>query len=98
MHCVVGRLDSSSVASSDSRASSDGARMAVEGAVGLDMASRGATLVLRASWFNRSFLIRVKEIAVVREYGYRAFTSPLIFSFRPSIKVLKSCFLDQSTV
>ncbi|RWV85843.1 hypothetical protein GW17_00052330 [Ensete ventricosum] len=53
-----------------------GARMVAEGAVGLDMAGRGATLVLRASWFNRSSWIRAKEIAGIRVYGCRALTSP----------------------
>ncbi|RRT46551.1 hypothetical protein B296_00030233 [Ensete ventricosum] len=51
------------------------------------MASRGATLVLRASWFNRSSWIRVKEITTIRVYGCRAMASPRIFGFRPSMKV-----------
>ncbi|RZS08053.1 hypothetical protein BHM03_00038980 [Ensete ventricosum] len=50
------------------------------------MASRGATLVLRASWFNHSSWIRAKEITVIRVYGCRAFTSPRISGFRPSMK------------
>ncbi|RRT34672.1 hypothetical protein B296_00048047 [Ensete ventricosum] len=54
--------------------------------VGLGMASRGVTLVLRTSWFNCSSWIRAKEIAAIRVYGCRAFTSPRIFGFRPSIK------------
>ncbi|RWW67560.1 hypothetical protein BHE74_00024982 [Ensete ventricosum] len=62
------------------------------------MASRGATLVLRTSWFNHSSWILAKEIIVVRVYGYRAFTSPRISSFRPSIKVHKSYFSNQSIV
>ncbi|RRT52462.1 hypothetical protein B296_00021476 [Ensete ventricosum] len=61
--------------------------MAVEGAVGLGMAGRGATLVLRTSWFNCSSWIRAKKIAAIRVYGSRAFTSPRISSFKPSIKV-----------
>ncbi|RWW65059.1 hypothetical protein BHE74_00027672 [Ensete ventricosum] len=52
--------------------------MAIEGAVGLDMAGRGATLVLRTSWFNRSSCICAKEITAIRVYGCRAFTSPRI--------------------
>ncbi|RWV99392.1 hypothetical protein GW17_00037702 [Ensete ventricosum] len=40
-----------------------------EGAVGLGMAGRGVTLVLRASWFNCSSWIRAKEIATIRVYG-----------------------------
>ncbi|RWV94898.1 hypothetical protein GW17_00042525 [Ensete ventricosum] len=63
-----------------------GAWMAIEGAVGLGMAGRGATLVLHTSWFNCSSWIRAKEITTVRVYGCRAFTSPRIFDFRPSIK------------
>ncbi|RRT40756.1 hypothetical protein B296_00026106 [Ensete ventricosum] len=39
-----------------------GAWMAVEGAVGLGMASRGAILVLHTLWFNHSSWIRMKEI------------------------------------
>ncbi|RWV80434.1 hypothetical protein GW17_00058297 [Ensete ventricosum] len=64
-----------------------GAWMAVEGVVGLGMAGRGATLVLHTSWFNCSSWICAKEITAIRVYGYRAFTSPRIFRFRPSIKV-----------
>ncbi|RWW11643.1 hypothetical protein GW17_00024736 [Ensete ventricosum] len=60
--------------------------MAVEGTVGLSMAGQGVTLVLRTSWFNCSSWIRAKEIAAIRVYGCRAFTSPRIFGFRPSIK------------
>ncbi|RWW10179.1 hypothetical protein GW17_00026287 [Ensete ventricosum] len=36
-----------------------------EGAVGLGMAGRGVTLVLRTSWFNRSSWIHAKEIAAL---------------------------------
>ncbi|RRT39843.1 hypothetical protein B296_00032667 [Ensete ventricosum] len=43
--------------------------MAVEGAVGLDMAGRGATLVLRTSWFNCSSWIRAKKITTIIVYG-----------------------------
>ncbi|RRT71720.1 hypothetical protein B296_00023995, partial [Ensete ventricosum] len=68
------------------------------GAVGLDMAGRGVTLVLRTSWFNCSFWIRAREIIAIRVYGCRAFTSPRISGFRPSIKVHKSCFSDQFSV
>ncbi|RZS15961.1 hypothetical protein BHM03_00047887 [Ensete ventricosum] len=50
------------------------------------MAGRGATLVLRASWFNRSSWIRAKKIIAIRVYGCRALTSPRIFGFRPSMK------------
>ncbi|RWW46230.1 hypothetical protein BHE74_00047851 [Ensete ventricosum] len=53
-----------------------GAQMVVEGAVGLGMAGRGVTLVLRASWFDRSSWIYGKEIVAIRVYGCRAFTSP----------------------
>ncbi|RRT43428.1 hypothetical protein B296_00012501 [Ensete ventricosum] len=60
--------------------------MAVEGAIGLGMASWGVTLVLHASWFNHSSWIRVKEITAIRVYGCRAFTSPRISDFSPSIK------------
>ncbi|RWW24230.1 hypothetical protein GW17_00011493 [Ensete ventricosum] len=67
--------------------------MAVEGAVGLDIAGRGATLVLRTSWFNCSSWIRAKQITAIRVYGCRAFTSQ-ISGFRPSIKVPKSYFSD----
>ncbi|RWW51076.1 hypothetical protein BHE74_00042612 [Ensete ventricosum] len=35
------------------------------GAVGLSIAGWGVTLVLRASWFNRSSWIRAKEIAAI---------------------------------
>ncbi|RRT62093.1 hypothetical protein B296_00027925 [Ensete ventricosum] len=62
----------------------DGSR----GAVGLGMAGRGATLILRTSWFNCSSWIRAKEIVAIRVYSCRAFTSPRIFSFSPSIKEL----------
>ncbi|RWW79422.1 hypothetical protein BHE74_00012289, partial [Ensete ventricosum] len=41
-------------------------------AVGLSMAGRGATLVLRTSWFNCSSWIRAKEIVAIRVYGCRA--------------------------
>ncbi|RRT83303.1 hypothetical protein B296_00007528 [Ensete ventricosum] len=40
--------------------------MVVEGAEGFDMAGRGVSLVLRASWFNRSSWILAKEIAAIR--------------------------------
>ncbi|RWW10909.1 hypothetical protein GW17_00025518 [Ensete ventricosum] len=40
-----------------------------EGAVGLGMAGREATLVLRTSWFNCSSWIYAKEIAATRVYG-----------------------------
>ncbi|RZS02213.1 hypothetical protein BHM03_00032221 [Ensete ventricosum] len=50
------------------------------------MASRGATLVLRTSWFNCSSWIRAKEITAIRVYSCRTFTSR-ISGFRPSIKV-----------
>ncbi|RWV83447.1 hypothetical protein GW17_00054936 [Ensete ventricosum] len=50
------------------------------------MAGRGATLVLRTSWFNCSSWIRAKEITTIRVYGCRAFTSPRISGFRPLIK------------
>ncbi|RRT62937.1 hypothetical protein B296_00002483 [Ensete ventricosum] len=63
--------------------------MAVEGAVGLGMAGQGATLVLRASWFNRSSWICAKEIIAIRVYDCRAFTSPRISGFRPQGKYLK---------
>ncbi|RWW38646.1 hypothetical protein BHE74_00056110 [Ensete ventricosum] len=62
------------------------ARMAVEGVVGLGMAGQGVTLILRASWFNRSSWICAKEITAIRLYGCRAFTSPWISDFRPSMK------------
>ncbi|RRT32933.1 hypothetical protein B296_00043804 [Ensete ventricosum] len=55
------------------------------------MAGRGATHVLHTSWFNCSSWIRAKEIAAIRVYNCRAFTSPRISDFRPSIKVPKSC-------
>ncbi|RRT72964.1 hypothetical protein B296_00029268 [Ensete ventricosum] len=74
------------------------AHMVVEGAIGLSMVGREVTLVLRTSWFNHSSWIRVKEITAIRVYGCRAFTSPRISGFRSSIKIPKSCFLDQSTV
>ncbi|RWV78130.1 hypothetical protein GW17_00060953 [Ensete ventricosum] len=64
-----------------------GTRIAVEGAIGLGMAGHGVTLVLRASWFNRSSWIPAKKIAAIRVYGCRALTSPRIFGFRPSMKV-----------
>ncbi|RWV94646.1 hypothetical protein GW17_00042798, partial [Ensete ventricosum] len=50
------------------------------------MASLGVTLVLHTSWFNCSSWIRAKEITAIIVYGCRAFTSPRIFGFRPSIK------------
>ncbi|RZS01434.1 hypothetical protein BHM03_00031278 [Ensete ventricosum] len=59
--------------------------MAVEGAVGFGMAGQGATIVLHASWFNRSSWIRAKKIITIRLYGCHAFTSR-IFGFRPSMK------------
>ncbi|RZR96126.1 hypothetical protein BHM03_00025094, partial [Ensete ventricosum] len=43
-----------------------GAWMVVEGVVGLDMAGRGATLVLRISWFNCSSWIRANGIAAIK--------------------------------
>ncbi|RWW47546.1 hypothetical protein BHE74_00046451 [Ensete ventricosum] len=70
--------------------SSSSAWMAVEGTVGLDMAGQGAILVLHTSLFNCSSWIRAKEIATIRVYGCRVFTSPQISSFWPSIKVPKS--------
>ncbi|RRT59041.1 hypothetical protein B296_00028909 [Ensete ventricosum] len=54
---------------SDVRGSTVRAWMAVEGAVGLGMAGRGATLVLRTSWFNYSSWICAKEITAIRVYG-----------------------------
>ncbi|RWW57175.1 hypothetical protein BHE74_00036052 [Ensete ventricosum] len=51
------------------------------------MAGWGATLVLCASWFNRSSWIRAKEITAIRVYSCRALTSPRISDFRPSMKV-----------
>ncbi|RWW13322.1 hypothetical protein GW17_00022974 [Ensete ventricosum] len=45
-----------------------GTQMAVEGAVGLGIAGRGATLVLRTSWFNRSSWICAKEIVAIRVF------------------------------
>ncbi|RRT76654.1 hypothetical protein B296_00004631 [Ensete ventricosum] len=63
--------------------------MAVKGAVGLGMAGRGAILVLHTSLFNCSSWIRAKEIAAIRVYGCRDFTSPRISNFRPSIKPWK---------
>ncbi|RRT75204.1 hypothetical protein B296_00020646 [Ensete ventricosum] len=48
------------------------ARIVVEGVVGLGMASQGATLVLRTSWFNRSSLIRAKEIVAIKVYDVDA--------------------------
>ncbi|RRT83984.1 hypothetical protein B296_00006363 [Ensete ventricosum] len=74
------------------------ARVVVEGAIGFSMAGRGVTLVLRTSWFKRSSRIRIKEIAAIRVYSCRAFTSPCISGFRPSIKVSKSYFSDQFSV
>ncbi|RWW72768.1 hypothetical protein BHE74_00019414 [Ensete ventricosum] len=62
------------------------------------MASRGVTLVLHASWFNRSSWICAKEIVAIRVSGRRAFTSHRISSFRSLMKVPKSCFSDQSSV
>ncbi|RRT37133.1 hypothetical protein B296_00036714 [Ensete ventricosum] len=53
------------------------------------MAGQGATLVLHTSWFNCSSWIRAKEIAAIRVYGCRTFTSPRISGFRPSIKFLR---------
>ncbi|RWW46026.1 hypothetical protein BHE74_00048071 [Ensete ventricosum] len=43
--------------------------LAPQGGVGLDMAGRGVTLVLRTSWFNGSSWIRAKEIVTIRVYG-----------------------------
>ncbi|RRT49910.1 hypothetical protein B296_00043755, partial [Ensete ventricosum] len=63
-----------------------GVSMAVEGVVGLGMTGRGVTIVLHTSWFNCSSWIYAKEIAAIRVYGCRAFTSPRISDFRPSIK------------
>ncbi|RZS06640.1 hypothetical protein BHM03_00037338 [Ensete ventricosum] len=40
--------------------------MAIEGAEGFGIAGRGATLVLRTSWFNRSSWILAKEITAIR--------------------------------
>ncbi|RZR86442.1 hypothetical protein BHM03_00013640 [Ensete ventricosum] len=51
------------------------------------MAGQGVTLVLRTSWFNCSSWISAKEIAAIRVYDCRAFTSPQISGFRHSIKV-----------
>ncbi|RZR79684.1 hypothetical protein BHM03_00005476 [Ensete ventricosum] len=84
--CTVKSTDwgSSSVTSSGSRLSSGtGVGMAVEGAEGFGIAGRGATLVLRASWFNRSSYSRGKEMAAISVYGCRAFTSPGISGFKP---------------
>ncbi|RRT54453.1 hypothetical protein B296_00047623 [Ensete ventricosum] len=66
-----------------------GAQMAVEGAEGFDIAGRGATLILQASWFKRSSCSRAKEIAAIRVYDYRAFTSPRISSFFPCCDFLR---------
>ncbi|RZR76185.1 hypothetical protein BHM03_00000813 [Ensete ventricosum] len=74
------------------------AQMATEGAIGLGMAGWVVTLVLHASWFNCSSWIRAKKIATIRMYSCRALTSPWISGFRPSMKVPKSCFSDQSLV
>ncbi|RRT33642.1 hypothetical protein B296_00039554 [Ensete ventricosum] len=60
--------------------------MTVEGVVGLGIADQGVTLVLHASWFNHSSWIRVMEITTIRVYSCRAFTSPRISAFRPSMK------------
>ncbi|RRT35080.1 hypothetical protein B296_00050230, partial [Ensete ventricosum] len=38
--------------------------------------------------------IRAKEIAAIRVYSCRAFTSPRISGFRPSIEVPKSCLTN----
>ncbi|RWW18087.1 hypothetical protein GW17_00017944 [Ensete ventricosum] len=46
-----------------------GARMAVEGAEGLGITSQEATLVLQASWFNRSSCNRTKEMAAISVFG-----------------------------
>ncbi|RWW45499.1 hypothetical protein BHE74_00048700 [Ensete ventricosum] len=73
-----------------------GARMAVEGAEGYGITGQRVTLVLRASWFNHSSCICEKEIAAISVYNCRTFTSPQISDFKPSIKVPKSCFSDQS--
>ncbi|RRT31280.1 hypothetical protein B296_00032771 [Ensete ventricosum] len=53
------------------------------------MTGRGVVFVLRTSWFNCSSWIRAKEITAIRVYGCRAFTSPRICGFRPSIKGVK---------
>ncbi|RRT47547.1 hypothetical protein B296_00037643 [Ensete ventricosum] len=66
----------------------EGAWMTVEGVFGI--AGREATLVLRASWFNRSSCNRAKEMAAISMYGCRAFTSPLISGFKPAIKLTRS--------
>ncbi|RRT72670.1 hypothetical protein B296_00008299 [Ensete ventricosum] len=63
--------------------SGTGVGMAVEGAEGFGIADRGATLVLRASWFNRSSYSHGKEMAAISVYGCRAFTSPGISGFKP---------------
>ncbi|RWW50511.1 hypothetical protein BHE74_00043215 [Ensete ventricosum] len=68
--------------------------MLVEGAEGFGIAGRGATLVLQASWFNRSSCNRAKEMAAISMYGCRAFTSPRVSGFKPSIKVPKRAALQ----
>ncbi|RWW54900.1 hypothetical protein BHE74_00038492, partial [Ensete ventricosum] len=50
-------------------------RMAVEGAEGFAMASWEVTLVLCTSWFIHSSRILAKELAAIRVYGCRTFTS-----------------------
>ncbi|RRT85770.1 hypothetical protein B296_00000295 [Ensete ventricosum] len=61
MHCIVGRLGLSSMASSS------GLRLSFdEGAEGFSMAGWGATLVLRASWLSHSSWILAKEITAIR--------------------------------
>ncbi|RWV83974.1 hypothetical protein GW17_00054356 [Ensete ventricosum] len=66
-----------------------GAWMAVEGAVGLGMAGRGATLVLRTSWFNCSSWIRVKEIAAIGVYGFSPCCDFLGFDSRSMLNSAK---------
>ncbi|RRT71695.1 hypothetical protein B296_00004809 [Ensete ventricosum] len=62
------------------------------------MADWGATLVLHTSWFNCSSWIRAKEIAARRVYGCRAFTSPRISGFRPSIKSFLESLPRESSI
>ncbi|RZR71439.1 hypothetical protein BHM03_00005142 [Ensete ventricosum] len=58
----------------------------IRGTEGFGIASRKVTLDLQASWFNHSSCSRAKEMAAIRVYGYRAFTSPCISDFKPSMK------------
>ncbi|RWW87210.1 hypothetical protein BHE74_00003979 [Ensete ventricosum] len=60
--------------------------MAVEGAEGFNITSREVTIVLQALWFNHSSYSYVKEMAAIRVYGCRAFTSPRISGFKPLMK------------